>query len=571
VSGLGACASDELDEQAELQTLLHDKALQSVPQSAAVRTATSTVARTAVAPTAGLTSDPEVESWTFDDCNTFQTQLNTTLTSNTAFRSVNVACVPGASGQGVAIAAPEDIVYVPDQPTFTFEQGVTVAGWFKPTTATGTKTLMRKRDRDTSSFALLLSGGKFQFVISLGSGRAASVTAPIKAKLGVYQHVAASYDGTTMRLYLDGAEVVNFDVSGTIPIGAGPLLMGNDGSERRFNGSIDNVVFATHALDANEVLQLTCIEPPTVVVTPTSIPATPVGVPVPVDVAFTNHNRASCAAISFQLTTFQSGLETDPPPFSTVFSAPVGGGETGHLTVTATAPDSADGGQIFTLQLFVSLPDIGFFDFHAIPFEVAESTSGCQVSTARELMITRVSVVDDPVRTAFDPASSDPRNGAWTFKRLMENMAPSAAEAPAMVEALISSFTTPQTINGFTVQARPGMQPQILASWPRTPDGQLDLAHPPLVLQAIVNRFDLRNLANGDAGEGRFVFAFVGPGNFPFQATLIMEYKLPAAIDQDVLDWANSFHALGALAFGEDYNVALQAITDRFTGRGARP
>src|SRR5262249_14994359 len=58
---------------------------------------------------------------------------------------------------------------------------------------------------------------------------------------------------------------------------------------------------------------------------------------------------------------------------------------------------------------------------------------------------------------------------------------------------------------------------------------------------------------------------------FPLQATLILEYKLPAATDQDVQDWASSFHALGALQFGESYNAALQAITERFAGRNARP
>jgi Concanavalin A-like lectin/glucanases superfamily len=572
VGGLGACGTDEVDDQAALQALLHDKALQQVPPSAAVRPAVGAASRVAVAPAAGLTTDPPIGAWNFDDCSPFQTQLNdSTFFFNTAFRSVNVACVQGIAGQGVAIAATEDIVYVPDQPSFTFEQGVTVAGWFKPTTTTGTKTLIRKRDRDTSSFALLLSGGKFQFVASFGNGRAASVTALTKAKVGVFQHVAATYDGATLRLYLDGAEVTNLDVAGTIPIGGGPLLMGNDGSERRFNGVIDGVTFATHALDPDEVLQLTCNAAPTVVVTPTQIPATAVGVPVPIDVALTNHSRAACAPITFSLITFPSGLVLDPPPFLPLSSAPVASGETGHLTVTATAPDSADPGQMLSLQFQVSEQTSGFFDFHSIPFQVADSMSGCQVKTTRELMITALSVVDDPVRTVFDGASSDPRNGAWTFKRLMENMAPSAADAPAMVEAVMTSFTTPQTVNGFTVQARPGMQAQILSSWPRTPDGQLDLAQPPLQLQAIVNRFDLRNLANGDAGEGRFVFAFVAPGNVPLQATLIMEYKLPAATDQDVLDWANSFHALGALAAGEDYNAALQAITDRFTGRGARP
>src|SRR5262249_26252239 len=179
------------------------------------------------------------------------------------------------------------------------------------------------------------------------------------------------------------------------------------------------------------------------------------------------------------------------------------------------------------------------------------------------------SVVDDPVRTVFNASSSDSRNGVWTFKHLMENMAPTPADAPAMVEQMLTSFTTSQTMNGFTIAARPGMQSLVLDHWPRTPDGALDLAQAPLRLEAIVDRFDLRNLANGDAGEARFVFGFNSPFSsfFPLQATMILEYKLPAATDDDVLGSAQSFHALGAMQFGEDYNAALQAITGRFAGR----
>jgi hypothetical protein len=139
-----------------------------------------------------------------------------------------------------------------------------------------------------------------------------------------------------------------------------------------------------------------------------------------------------------------------------------------------------------------------------------------------------------------------------------------------MVDAMLTTFTAPRTINGFTVETRPGMQAEILANWPRI-DGQLDLASAPLRLLAIVNRFDLRNLASGNAGEGRFVFAFTRRDGTPFEATLILEYKLPAATEQDVTVWAQSFHALGALPHGESYNAALQAITDRFARRGARP
>src|SRR5262249_1829943 len=84
-------------------------------------------------------------------------------------------------------------------------------------------------------------------------------------------------------------------------------------------------------------------------------------------------------------------------------------------------------------------------------------------------------------------------------------------------------------------------------------------------------RFDLRNLAQGDAGEGRFVFEIV-EDDFPVEATIIFEYKLPAANENEVLQWAQDFHTVGGIPFSEDYNDALQLlITDVFTRRGARP
>jgi hypothetical protein len=83
---------------------------------------------------------------------------------------------------------------------------------------------------------------------------------------------------------------------------------------------------------------------------------------------------------------------------------------------------------------------------------------------------------------------------------------------------------------------------------------------------------DLRFLDHGHAGEGRFVFGFIGPGERPLEATMIFEYHLPAKTEADVQGWIDAWHALGALPFpSEEYNGALQAITERFARRGAAP
>jgi Concanavalin A-like lectin/glucanases superfamily len=161
--------------------------------------------------------------------------------------------------------------------------------------------------------------------------------------------------------------------------------------------------------------------------------------------------------------------------------------------------------------------------------------------------------------------------GVWSFGHLMREMAPTPEAAPALTLQLLQHWLTNQTINGFTVQARPAMQQQLIDIWPKTADGSLDLDQSPLTLQAIVNRVDERNLAEGSAGEGRFVFGVNGGINFQ-NFTLIVEYNLPAQTDQDVLDWANRWHALSTHPFpSEEYNAALEAVTRRFTDRGAAP
>ncbi|HEY3668119.1 MAG TPA: hypothetical protein VGL19_19085, partial [Polyangiaceae bacterium] len=160
--------------------------------------------------------------------------------------------------------------------------------------------------------------------------------------------------------------------------------------------------------------------------------------------------------------------------------------------------------------------------------------------------------------------------GVWSFGHLMREMAPTAAQAPAMTLQLFQHWLTDQKVNGFTVSARPAIQQRLLDIWPKTATGELDLDQSPLTLQAIVNRIDTRNLAEGSAGEGRLVFGVNG-NNFQ-QFTVIVEYNLVAHTQQDVTDWANRWHALSSHPFpSEEYNAALEAVTRRFTDRGMSP
>ncbi|MES1157476.1 MAG: LamG domain-containing protein [Haliangium ochraceum] len=498
--------------------------------------------------------------WRFDDCNMERTELvdSSFFGNHTASRSVPAFCRAGVVNAGIGFDEDDDLVMVPDQPNFVFSEGFTVATWIKPVALGGVRTIFRKRQDGTSTFVLAENGKNFQIVISLANGKAADVQAP--ATLDKFTHVAATYDGIFLRLYLDGVEAASKRVVGRLSDGVGPLLMGNDANTRHIDGIIDSVLFDTVPATAAEIAKLTCLPQPSVMsVTPVDPAEVPAGTPVAYDVQITNN---SCEDATFNFNAFTFSFDPDiivNPSFGDTF---VPAAETAHLPFAVSAAPEIE--QFGTTQIGVNgqLFSSAFESFEQIVnFSVLDNSTPCTIKPRRELEIRDVSVVDDPVRTG--------PGGAWTFGKLMEQMAPTPADAPAMVEAMLSSFLTPQTVNSFALPPRPGVQ-QVLNSL-RGSDGKLDLSRQAFRLLAIVNRIDLKNVSASSAGEGRFVFGFT-PFGQTLRATLIIEYNIPAASQADVLALANAWHALRALPFpSAQYNAALQAVTDRFTARNAAP
>ncbi len=69
-------------------------------------------------------------------------------------------------------------------------------------------------------------------------------------RVGVFQHVAGSYDGAVMRLYLDGVEVGSLPVRGTVDAGDGVIFSSGD---EPLDGLLDEIEIFDRALDASEV------------------------------------------------------------------------------------------------------------------------------------------------------------------------------------------------------------------------------------------------------------------------------------------------------------------------------
>lgn len=205
------------------------------------------------------------------------------------------------------------------------------------------------------------------------------------------------------------------------------------------------------------------------------------------------------------------------------------------------------------------------------------------VDFRREILITDLSVVNDACRTASNAIGCVRGTvGAWTFGKLMTAMAGSRPAAQFVADWL-HGWEVGTTVNGFPLNPRPGIRPQLIDKWlvasgcqPGAPivgagACALDLQKAPFRLLAISNRVDIGGaVGSGAPGEGRFVFgAFDMNNGAPLPATVILEYNLPTSLD--TFGWANLFHGLGAVAMpSAAFNAQLQAITDRFAASGVQ-
>jgi len=206
----------------------------------------------------------------------------------------------------------------------------------------------------------------------------------------------------------------------------------------------------------------------------------------------------------------------------------------------------------------------------------------------RSLMITDPDVTADSTRT-FDVCDVDGDgslgnvNGAWSFKTLITNMA-NGVNAQQFTHAWLRKWMADQTVNSFTIPARPNIQ-NFFPGWDGFNFSTLDMNNLPFRLLAIVNRIDLaKTTAYGQSnnpGEIRFVFGLVDPNNSSCvsgnlgstrQMTVIFEYGDVSSLCDDLKTRANQWISLSSLALGSPaYNSALQNITDDVTLANAAP
>ena len=161
----------------------------------------------------------------------------------------------GRFGDALTFNGTTSMVSVPDSASLGLAPGMTLEAWVRPTAAGGARTVVGKERTGGLAFGLFGStaGGAPAGDGYLGGAeRTVAGTGPLP--LSAWSHLAVTYDGGALRLYVNGALVRSAAATGALPTGSGPLRFGADTvAGRHFAGQIDEVRIYDRALSAAEI------------------------------------------------------------------------------------------------------------------------------------------------------------------------------------------------------------------------------------------------------------------------------------------------------------------------------
>ena len=157
-------------------------------------------------------------------------------------------------GRGLAFDGIDDWVTVPDASGLDLTSAMTLEAWVYPSTVSGWRTVLLKEQPSDLIYALYAGQGTQPWGAHVFTTDDLWQTAPAKLPTNAWSHLAATYDGTMMRLFVNGSQVASRALSGPIRVSSGVLRLGGNAIWGEwFKGTLDEVRIYNRALTAGEI------------------------------------------------------------------------------------------------------------------------------------------------------------------------------------------------------------------------------------------------------------------------------------------------------------------------------
>ncbi|HYE86931.1 MAG TPA: carboxypeptidase regulatory-like domain-containing protein, partial [Vicinamibacterales bacterium] len=196
-----------------------------------------------------------VARWAFDEGTGLTAADSTgnghtaTLLNGTAWSAV------GQFGKAIALDGMDDGVTAPGSADFDIVNALSLSAWVLPNSSGTIQTLIEKSGTASAySLGIGPDGRAEAIVYPNGVAVVAQSVAPLASQL--WSHLAATYDGAGLKLFVNGALVATTPGAGSLPVTEGAIWLGRSETGNVLNGRLDEVRIYDRAISEAEVTAL---------------------------------------------------------------------------------------------------------------------------------------------------------------------------------------------------------------------------------------------------------------------------------------------------------------------------
>jgi hypothetical protein len=161
----------------------------------------------------------------------------------------------GKYGKALSFDGVNDRIDIPDAASLDLSTEMTLEAWVKPSQLAGWRTVILKEGGGGQVYGMYGSAWGDHPSGHVNPGTEQWTQAPASLPVNSWSHLALTYNGTVARLYVDGAQVSQANISGgPIQTSTGALRIGGNAPwGEYFHGLIDEVRIYNRALSAAEI------------------------------------------------------------------------------------------------------------------------------------------------------------------------------------------------------------------------------------------------------------------------------------------------------------------------------
>jgi len=168
--------------------------------------------------------------------------------------------VDGRYGKAIRLDGLDDYVLIGSSDSIEFSKSITVSSWVKVNSATGDHQVIVSHWKPPEWIGFVLEfapdGVTSQFAVEITTGTRVYAYSAIPVTVGSWVHLTGVFDGTSVKIYVNGTLAGESTLNGSVDLKGEPILVGanlSPGDWNWFNGIIDEVKVYNRVLSAAEV------------------------------------------------------------------------------------------------------------------------------------------------------------------------------------------------------------------------------------------------------------------------------------------------------------------------------